>query len=412
MLTLLHTSDWHLGRALYGRKRHDEFAAFLDWLVDTMRQESADILVVAGDIFDSAAPTNQAQALYYDFLCRVAAGAVCRHVVVIAGNHDSPSFLDAPGELLKTLDVHVVGRKRDDPADEVLVLKTPDGAPEAIVCAVPYLREKDLREVEAGENATDKETKLLEGLRAHYARVVEIAGERRGDLDIPLIATGHLFTAGGKTREGDGVRELYVGSLAHAPPGIFPARLDYVALGHLHLPQAVRGHAHIRYSGAPLAMGFSEAGQQKSVCRVTFDGRTPTVAHVPVPVFRELACVEGDRETIARRLEALRSAGQPVWLEIIHTGEAPDDGLRAHLETFVEGTALDILRIRNPRRMARFLAARQSGENLEDLDPEEVFTRCLEAHAIPETERAALRETYREACFALHDADVPTAVKS
>ena len=107
-MKILHTSDWHIGRTLYGRKRYEEFEAFLTWLAETIQKNEIDALLVAGDVFDTSAPSNRAQELYYRFLCRVAASS-CRHVVVVAGNHDSPSFLNAPKELLKALDVHVVG---------------------------------------------------------------------------------------------------------------------------------------------------------------------------------------------------------------------------------------------------------------------------------------------------------------
>ena len=121
-MKLLHTSDWHIGRTLYGRKRYEEFEAFLTWLAETIQQNEIDALLVAGDVFDTSAPSNRAQELYYRFLCRMAASS-CRHVVVIAGNHDSPSFLNAPKELLKTLDVHVVGSATSDPQEEMLVLR-------------------------------------------------------------------------------------------------------------------------------------------------------------------------------------------------------------------------------------------------------------------------------------------------
>jgi DNA repair protein SbcD/Mre11 len=106
-MKILHTSDWHLGRALDGRKRYDEYEAFLNWLAAFIESRDINALLVAGDVFDSSTPSNRAQELYYRFLCRVAASP--RHVVVTAGNHDSPSFLDAPRELLKFLNIHVVG---------------------------------------------------------------------------------------------------------------------------------------------------------------------------------------------------------------------------------------------------------------------------------------------------------------
>ena len=162
-LTILHTSDWHLGRSLYGRRRYDEFAAFLDWLLDTIEQQQVEVLLVAGDIFDTSAPSNRAQQLYYRFLCRVAAGNCCRHVVVIGGNHDSPSFLDAPQELLRALNVYVVGSAAEVLEDEVLTLKTSAGLPELLVCAVPYLRDRDIRVAQAGESLADKERNLTGG---------------------------------------------------------------------------------------------------------------------------------------------------------------------------------------------------------------------------------------------------------
>ena len=118
-MNLLHTSDWHLGRTLYGKKRDDEFTAFLDWLLQTIEKEAIDVLIVAGDVFDTSAPSHFAQKLYYQFLCQVAASS-CRHVVVIAGNHDSPSFINAPQDLLAALNVHVIGQACENLADEVL----------------------------------------------------------------------------------------------------------------------------------------------------------------------------------------------------------------------------------------------------------------------------------------------------
>jgi exonuclease SbcD len=405
MLALLHTSDWHLGRALYGRSRYDEFAAFLDWLAETMRHEHVEVLVVAGDVFDTTTPTHHAQALYYGFLRKVAAGAVCRHVVIVAGNHDSPSFLDAPGELLSALDVHVVGRKRDDPADEVLLLENADGTAEAVVCAAPFLRDRDLREVEPGESVADKEAKLLQGLRTHYAQLAEIAEEKRAGRDIPVVAMGHLFTDGGKTMEEDGVRELYVGSLAHVPIELFPSGFDYLALGHLHMPQTVRGAEHVRYSGSPLAMGFSEAAQEKSVCRVVFDGRAPVVTRIPIPVFRKLARVEGNWAQIERSLAGLKAEGSALWLEVDYSGEETLADLRQRVDDLVAGTQLEVLRVRASRLTARLIAARRFEEALEDLGVEDVFERCLDANRVPEAERAGLRRAHAEACLALDEDD-------
>ena len=274
-LTILHTSDWHLGRRLYGRMRYEEFEAFLSWLQETISAHKVDVLIVAGDIFDTMTPSNRAQALYYEFLGKVSK-LCCEHIVIVAGNHDSPTFLDAPSKVLKFLNVHVIGTACDDLNDEVLVLDAIDGTPHCIIAAVPYLRDRDVRGSHAGESADSKDTNVIKGIRAHYDEVASIAKARQEHLSdahqrhIPIIATGHLFAAGSKTTEDDGVRDLYVGSLGQISADMFDECFDYVALGHLHVPQRVGGCEHIRYSGSPIAMGFGEAKQQKQVLLVEF----------------------------------------------------------------------------------------------------------------------------------------------
>ncbi len=405
-MKILHTSDWHLGRSLYGRKRYDEFSAFLDWLTETIKQEQVDTLLVAGDVFDTSAPSNRAQALYYQFLCRVAASS-CRHVIVIAGNHDSPSFLNAPKDLLRALDVHVVGLASENPEDEVLLLENSDGLPELIVCAVPYLRDRDIRVSEAGESIDDKERKLIEGIRTHYANVCELAEKKRQSLniEIPIVAMGHLFTAGGKTCDGDGVRELYVGSLAHVTSVIFPECIDYLALGHLHVPQKVSGSEVKRYSGSPLPMGFGEAGQEKSVCLIEFSGRKATVALINVPLFQKLERLKGNWDELVSRVSELSARKSSAWLEVIYDGEEVISDLRERLEAAMGDTDMEILRVKNNRLIKRVLNRINDSETLDDLNENDVFKRCLDAHDVPEEQRPELLLAYQETMTSIQEAD-------
>ena len=406
-LKLLHTSDWHIGRTLYSRKRYEEFDAFLTWLAETIQQNEIDALLVAGDVFDTSAPSNRAQELYYRFLCRVAASS-CRHIVVVAGNHDSPSFLNAPKELLKALDVHVVGSSTASPEDEVLVLRNDQDTPELIVCAVPYLRDRDIRVAEAGESVEDKERKLIEGIRTHYATVAALAEQKREELgaDIPIVGTGHLFTAGGQTVDDDGVRELYVGSLAHVTAGIFPACFNYLALGHLHVPQKVNGSETIRYSGSPLPMGFGEAKQQKSVCQVEFHSTAASVQLIDVPVFQKLERVKGDWDGISSRILELTATDTQGWLEVIYDGTEVIGDLRERLEAAISGTQLEILRIKNNRIIDRVLGQIHEEETLDDLNVNDVFERCLAVHDVPEEQRPELLRAYQETVSSLYEDDV------
>ncbi len=424
-MKLLHTSDWHLGRSLYGRKRYDEFKSFLDWLLATINEQQIDALLVAGDIFDTTTPSNKAQQLYYAFLAQVA-NSHCRHVVVIGGNHDSPSFLNAPKALLQALNVHVVGAMADDLADEVILLhKENSKEVEAIICAVPYLRDKDLRSVAAGETLEDKNRKLSEGLKNHYAAVVALAEEKRAELFEqgctkkdsslpPIIGMGHLFTNGAKTQEGDGVRELYIGSLAHLGKESFPIALDYLALGHLHVPQKVGGADHIRYSGSPIPIGFGEAKQQKQVLVVSFNATkattpskpaTPEIEIIPVPCFQTLVRLEGSLALILSQLNQLKTEQSNAWLEIELTSQEVVADLREQIEAAIQGTAMEVRRIKNKQVIDQVLRSLAVGESLDNLTVEQVFLRRLASRELSAADQQALTASFAEIVRDIHETD-------
>jgi len=409
-MRILHTSDWHLGRSLYGRKRYGEFSAFLDWLTQIIEDKKIDALLVAGDVFDISTPSNWAQGLYYRFLCRVAASC-CRHVVIIAGNHDSPSFLNAPKELLRALNVYVVGSMTGSLDDEVIILCT-DDKPEAIVCAVPYLRDKDIRTAEPGETIDDKNAKLVEGLKNHYSGVCAIAEQKRAEFqnsghdNIPIVAMGHLFTAGSKTVDGDGVRELYVGSLTHVGEEVFPSSIDYLALGHLHLPQEVGRSKHIRYCGSPIPMGFGETTQEKKIVLIDFNGSTPNIQEFPVPCFQKLVRIVGTLDDIHAKLEELKKEKSSAWLDIEYTGSSIIDSLRGMLEETIADSAMEIRRIRNRHLMNRMISTAAEDETLDDLNAGDVFARCLDAFEVPDEDRKELTASYNEIIKSFREEDV------
>lgn len=412
-MKILHTSDWHLGRTLYGRKRYEEFEAFLAWLSATIIQEKVEVLLIAGDVFDISVPTTRAQELYYRFLCRIAASS-CRHIVVIAGNHDSASFLNAPRELLRALNVHVIGAATENYEEEVLVLTRQDGCAQLIVCAVPFLRDRDIRVVHRGEGVEDKEHNLIEGIRSHYAAVTALAEQKRQQQKsaLPIVAMGHLFTTGGCTVDGDGVRQLYVGSLSHVSASIFPSNLDYVALGHLHVPQTVNGSTKILYSGSPLPMGFAEAKQEKSVCLIELTTAAAEVKGITVPVFQRLESIKGSWEEISVQINALSASQTPVWLEIVYEGKEVIADLRQRLEAACANTSLDILRIKNNRIIDRVLNQIRDDETLADLSVDEVFERCLFAHAVTNEQRQDMLRMYQETVASLYEENSPETVSA
>ena len=223
--------------------------------------------------------------------------------------------------------------------------------------------------------------------------------------DIPVVAMGHLFTAGGKTVDGDGVRELYVGSLAHVVADIFPAGLDYLALGHLHVPQKVKGVETMRYSGSPLPMGFGEAKQEKSVGLVTFVGRSAGVQLIGVPVFQRLERIRGKWEEISAEIHELAATRSNAWLEVVYEGEEVIPNLRERLEEIISGSEMEMLRIANNRIIDQVLNRIQDGETLDDLNVHDVFARCLGIFDVPEEQRPELVRAYQEAVASLFDDD-------
>ena len=157
-MKILHTSDWHLGHQFHSRRRETEFEQFLNWLLETIRERRIDALIVAGDLFDSSAPSNAAMRLYCDFLLELQS-TPCRLAVLTGGNHDSPSFLNAPRELLKAaFPIEIFGGAAK-PEQELVVLRDRNGDPELIVGAVPYLRDGDLTMLSFGEATAEREKK-------------------------------------------------------------------------------------------------------------------------------------------------------------------------------------------------------------------------------------------------------------
>lgn len=403
-MKILHTSDWHIGKQLYGFKRYPEFKAFLEWLSHTIQEQNIDVVIVAGDIFDTNTPSLQAQELYFQFLARIYQ-TQCSHVVVIAGNHDSAYVLEAPKSVLKKLNVYVIGSITDQIEDEILLLKDSnnDDFVQAIVCAVPYLRDRDIRNSDAGESQSDKNQKTIEGIQQHYHKVFATAKKIQVEIAktqalVPIIATGHLFTAGGKTTENDGVRDLYVGNLGHIHADMLKGVADYVALGHLHMPQKVANSDVVRYCGSPIAMSFGEAEQNKIVCVVEFVtdlcGISTLVHEIAVPKFQKLQSIKGDWSLIQEQISVLKKNKGSYWLEVVYEGKEVKGQLHQELLTMVESSNLQILHTKNNQFRNTVLQQTTTPVSLQSMSENEVFNRLLELKKIPPEQLDELKECY------------------
>ena len=326
-MKFIHTADWHLGNTMHDIDRTRETGAFLEWLKTEIATVGAEALVIAGDIFDVVNPSNVAKTQYYKFLASLLT-TKCSNVVVIGGNHDSGTLLDAPAEILEVLNIKVVGSINNRCIDDLVVeLKNGDGQAIGICCAVPFMRNLELEQFYkscVGDRVGDEDGANDEDLLKHlYADVYRRAVELRGNRDIPIIATGHLYASNLSGRDSesvesgtaenvanavdDGVREV-VGTLGNVDISTFPSELDYVALGHIHYTSMVAKNPKVRYSGSPFVMGFDEANCKRYVLAIDAGlGAAPIVEKIEVPKTVRFEQFKGDIESLKRSLQNLET---------------------------------------------------------------------------------------------------------
>ena len=396
-MKVLHTSDWHLGKRLEQCERTDEHQHFLDWLLDIICRRQIEVLLVAGDVFDSSTPSNVALKQYYDFLWALRATG-CREVVIVGGNHDSVTTLNAPQALLRHFNVHVVGGVPTDFTEQIISIKNTAGEVILVVCAVPFLRDKDVRLTVPGETHPEREARLKSGICDHYRRLAAHVAPYKAQR-IPVIATGHLFAAGGSASDSE--KEIHVGNLGQICGDQFPAEFDYLALGHLHRPQSVNNKPHIRYSGSPIPLSFSEANDTKLVLILEVADGQIQPEEVQIPCCRKLIRLKGDLDAVKNHLTSQPDGGQkyPAWVEV-----------QVETDRFIPDLAVQLAQITQhlphlerifTRQIRRLPIAAPDGASfdqlvsLPELAPQEVFRKKCAA-AFPEDDHTELLRTFDE----------------
>jgi len=383
-IRLLHTSDWHLGIQLDSVSREEEHKRFFDWLLATLEREQVDVLIVAGDIFNTAQPSAEALRDYYEFLSRAAALGARRkqdlEVVVIGGNHDSAARLNAPRPLFDSLRVHVVGGMASaHRRDSVLVPIGPPEHPELVVVAVPFVHEYHLGVRTTSRTPSQIAYDLNESFEALYRDLADEAEARWPG--VPLVTTGHL-TCGRRDQEGAEIHQ--VGTIGALDPGLFDPRYRYVALGHLHQcfsPDENR----VWYSGSPIAMNLTEAHTPRSVLLVELDGESTRVRGLPVPTWRPLIELRGSLEAVIEGLERLDwSTPFPPFVspvvEVVDYEPRVDSLLLTACQTHAEAARPRIIRIRQERTRSPERAEADEAEQtppLRELGVEDVFERLF-----------------------------------
>ena len=404
-MRILHTSDWHLGQHFMGKSRQAEHQALIDWLLAQVDAHAVDAVLIAGDIFDTGAPPSYARELYSDLVVKLHHAGVA--LLLLGGNHDSVATLGESRALLAVLSTTVVAAV-GGPANHVVVLPQRNGDAGCIVCAVPFVRPRDVLQSQAGQSAQEKQQGLQAAIQAYYQSVVDAGRAQQTALHntlgrvVPLMATGHLTTVGANSNES--VREIYVGSLDAFPTAAFPP-VDYIALGHIHKPQKVGGLNHIRYCGSPIPLGFDEAKQQKEVLLVDLDASgLSAITALPVPRFQALISVSGNLATLAAAISAAAAEGsaqQPAWLEVTVAEDDYLTDLPARIGAMTQGLPVEVLRVRRQRANAAATLAAESLAKLEELSPGDVFARRLALEDLAPELQQALAARFREVVTSL-----------
>lgn len=376
-MKILHTSDWHLGQSFMGQSREGEHRAFFSWLLEMVQAEKIDVLIVAGDIFDTGTPPNYALELYYNFL-RDLSRVHDMYIIITAGNHDSVSTLKAPKQLLEALNVFVITSGDEDENELIKIYK--DQNLEAVICAVPFLRDSVVRQSLSGKTISEKESLMNVGIKQHYEEVYQQALELAGDKDIPVVATGHLTTVGSRTSESE--RDIYIGGTLDIGGDFLGKNFDYVALGHLHSNQIVE-YNHVRYSGSPIPLSFSEAETEKKVNIVTFEQHDVIVRELNIPTFRTLKVLKGNLDIVNSELEKMDD--KDTWIEV-HI----DDDNPAHANQVIREKAAELglilLAVKVDRSEQALHAKEMKVVSLDELTVQDVFEKRLELEELESEE--------------------------
>lgn len=373
-MRVLHTSDWHLGQHFFGKTRQAEHAALCQWLVAQVQERAIDVVLIAGDIFDTSTPPSYAREQYNQLV--IALHEVDCQLVIVAGNHDSVAVLNESKELLHRLNTHVITQAGG--GDELLVIKKQQ-QPAVIICAVPFLRARDLLLSQTGQSQEEKQQTLQQAITDYYQALFAKAKEKQRALggQIPIIMTGHLTTLGASKSES--VRDIYVGNLEAFPTSEFPAA-DYIALGHIHRAQVVRNDPPIRYSGSPIALSFDETKQQKQMWLLDFSGsQLPTTTALDIPTWQPMFSVQGNMTFLAQEFKQLAEQipkGCTAWLDVLVEQDDFYTDLAERVEVLAKNLPLLILKVRRMRSFSPSWSA-EDIQQLSELTPEQVFAARL-----------------------------------
>ncbi|WP_366182589.1 exonuclease SbcCD subunit D C-terminal domain-containing protein [Flavobacterium ovatum] len=405
-MKILHTADWHIGQLFHEYDRTHEHLQFLNWLITTLAEKKIDVLLISGDIFDHSNPAATSIKMFYKFLNQAIKANPAIQIVITAGNHDSASRLESPKPLLESSNIHIIGlveKNTEGAIDyEKLIIPIHDALGEIKVwcLAVPFLRMGDYPSITDGNNP------YTDGVTALYNETFECAKSKK-QKGQAIIAMGHLHTHQAEITELDKTERLIMGGVECVPASAFHEEIKYVALGHIHKAQRIGGKEHIRYSGSPLPMSFSELNYKHQVIIFEIDEEISNLESVEIPLFVKLQRVPLTNKPLDDVLILLEqlpdmetSIEQAPYLEVRVLLEGPEPALRHKVETALTGKHIRLAKIdvkypNSSSKDTEFI----SPEKLNELQPIDVFSKIYQSKfstEVPELMMQLFQEVAQE----------------
>jgi exonuclease SbcD len=395
-MKILHTADWHLGHRLHEHSQNEEQVLFLEWLENYIEENKIDILLISGDIFDTGSPSSQSLKMYYGFLAKLIK-TPCKHIVIAGGNHDSPGTINAPKELLNALSIKVTGRASEEIKDDIFIMEA--NGEEIIIAAIPYLRDQDIRRAVAGETFDEINDRYKQALINHYRTAATYCDELKTE-NTAVIAMGHLFAVGGSISDSE--QNIYVGTLGHIGANDFPELFDYIALGHLHRPQVVGGKEHIRYSGSPNILSFSEVGYDKKIIQIeTYKNKVIEIKEMDVPKFREIIRIKGTLEDCVSQLKVITNKKYQLtpWVEVILDDHSNRSIGASEIHKVAEDLNIEVLKVslekqQNIKDLEKLI---KETRHIRELSPVKVFEMKCEEQDFDIKDHKEIWDAFNEA---------------
>lgn len=395
-MKLIHTADWHIGKNLYKEEFFDDFEFFFAQLLELIKIQNVKAVLISGDVFDTANPTHRAKKVYFEAMRRLYdSGAI---VIMTAGNHDSIAHLEGAKAMLELFNIHIIGDLAA--CEPVLVEEDND---KVVIVPIPFIYDRDLRKGEAEVSADQRIALVKQGLTRAFVTQAEKA--KITYPNTPAIGMGHLYMHGASTSES----EREIGNQSGVGATAFNGLFDYLALGHIHMPQAIT--PEIKYSGSPIAFSFSEHKDVKGVIIIEIAGNKVTTTFYPINKPRQLVRIKGTYSACIAELEHYSNTyPYQAWAEVSVIEPLQSSALMIEARNYFAAFKKADIAILNYKitfedKIKQLSKLTFEKVLIQDLNPTKVFEKRLSQEDMPEESKNEMLQTFQELLSEVHQAE-------